>query len=93
VAQIQSLARSSDPIYELGFRLFASSQQEKIWTHVLTTLAARFGVSGRVQLQKVLVDTKLQWRRIGNVWHNAGARSVLYTTAAPLRWGFSWLRP
>jgi hypothetical protein len=55
-------------------------------------LAARFGVSGRVQVQKVLVDTKLQWRRVGNVWHTAGARSVLYTTAAPLRWGLSWLR-
>jgi hypothetical protein len=92
VAQIQSLARSSDPIYELSFRLFASSQQEKIWTHVLTSLAPRFGVSGRVQMQKVLVDPKLQWRRVGNVWHNAGARSMLYTTAAPLRWGLSWLR-
>ena len=32
VAQIQSLARASDPIYEVGFRLFGSTAQEKIWT-------------------------------------------------------------
>jgi hypothetical protein len=89
VAQVQSLARASDPIYEVGFRLFGSTEQEKIWAHVLTSLATRFGVSGRVQLQKVCVDTKLQWTRVGNVWHNAGARSMIYTLAAPLRWGRS----
>jgi hypothetical protein len=50
-------------------------------------LAARFEVSERVQLEKVCVDTNLQWTRIGNVWHNAGARSMIYTMAAPLRWG------
>ncbi len=89
VAQIQSLARASDPIYEVGFRLFGSTEQEKIWTHVLTSLAARFGVSEHVQLQRVCVDPKLQWSRVGNVWHNASARSVLYTVAAPLR---RWVR-
>ena len=86
VAQVQSLARASDPIYEVGFRLFGSTEQEKIWAHVLTSLAARFGVSERVQLEKVCVDTNLQWSRIGNVWHNAGARSMIYTMAAPARW-------
>jgi hypothetical protein len=50
-------------------------------------LAARFEVNERVQLEKVCVDTNLQWSRIGNVWHNAGARSMIYTMAAPLRWG------
>ena len=92
VAQIQSLARASDPIYEIGFRLFASTEQEKIWTHVLTSLAARFGVSAPVQLEKVCVDPKMQWSRIGNVWRNAGARSLLYAMAVvPLRRGRSWI--
>jgi hypothetical protein len=86
VAQVQSLARASDPLYELGFRLIGSTEQEKIWTHVLTSLAARFGVSGRVQLEKVCVDTKLQWSQVGNVWHNASARSMLYRMAGPGRW-------
>jgi hypothetical protein len=91
VAQIQSLARASDPIYELGFRLFGSTEQEKIWIHVLSSLATRFEVNERVQLEKVCVDTNLQWSRIGNVWHNAGARSMIYMMAAPLRWGRSRL--
>lgn len=79
VVQIQSLARASDPIYEVGFRLFGSTEQEKIWTHVLTSLAARFGSTARVELEKVCVDPKLQWSRVGNLGRNAGVRSVLYT--------------
>jgi hypothetical protein len=85
VAQIQSLARASDPIYEVGFRLFGSTAQEKIWTHVLSTLAARLGVRERIRLEKACVDPKLQWYRAGNVWHNAGLRSVMYTLAAQIR--------
>jgi hypothetical protein len=70
-----ALARASDPVYEAGFRLIGATAQERIWTHVLTTLAARFGVRERVHLEKVCVDPKLQWFRAGNVWHNAGLRS------------------
>src|SRR5918911_1162095 len=40
VAQVQSMARANDPIYELGFKLGGSRAQEEIWTHVLTSLAA-----------------------------------------------------
>jgi hypothetical protein len=85
VVQIQSLARASDPIYEVGFRLFGSTAQEKIWAHVLSNLASRFGVQERVHLEKDCVDPKLQWYRVGNVWHNAGLRSVVYTVAAQIR--------
>jgi hypothetical protein len=86
VAQIQSLARASDPIYEVGFRLFGSTEQERIWAHGFTSLAARFGVNVRARLQKVCVDTKMQWSRVGNAWYNAGARSVIYTMVGPGRW-------
>jgi hypothetical protein len=82
VVQIQSLARASDPIYEVGFRLFGSTQQEKIWTHVLSTLAERFSVREQVHLEKACVDPKLQWFRVGNLWHNASLRSVIYALAA-----------
>jgi phytoene dehydrogenase-like protein len=79
VVQIQSLARANDPIYEIGFRLVGSTEQERIWTHVLESLAGRFGVTGAtVSLEKSCVDPNLQWSRAKNVWHNAGARSVLY---------------
>lgn len=78
VAQIQSLARANDPIYEFGFRFMGgSSQQEKIWHHVLTRLAAQFGVTAQVIVQKTCVDNRLQWSQAKNVWHNAIIRSTL----------------
>jgi len=78
IAQIQSLARANDPIYELGFRFMGgSSQQEKIWHHVLTQLAAQFEVPAQVTMQKTCVDNRLQWSQAKNVWHNAMIRSTL----------------
>jgi len=86
VAQVQSLARANDPVYEVGFRLVGSTEQERIWTHVLKSLAAHFGCNEPVSLERVCVDPKLQWSQARNIWHNAGARSMLYTMSAPLRW-------
>jgi hypothetical protein len=86
VAQIQSLARADDPIYEMAFRIVGSTAQERIWTHVLKSLAAHFGVNEPVTLEKVCVDPKLQWSYVKNVWQNAGVRSMLYTMAGPMRW-------
>jgi hypothetical protein len=84
VAQIQSLARANDPVFELGFRFMGgSSQQEKIWHHVLTQLADNFGVEGQVEMQKVCVDSRMQWSQAKNVWHNAIIRTTLNT---PRRW-------
>jgi hypothetical protein len=54
-----------------------SSQQEKIWHHVLTQLAAQFGVTAQVIVQKTCVDNRLQWSQAKNVWHNAIIRSTL----------------
>jgi pimeloyl-ACP methyl ester carboxylesterase len=85
VAQVQSLARANDPIYELGFRIIGSTEQERIWTHVLKSLAAHFGANGPVTLEKVLVDPKVQWSQAKNVRHNAGVRSVLYAMTTPFR--------
>jgi hypothetical protein len=93
VAQIQSLARANDSIYELGFRIAGSTEQERIWTHVLKSLAAHFGADDEpVSLERVCVDPKLQWSQAKNVWHNAGARSMIYTMAAPARWARSFAR-
>ncbi len=82
-AQIQSLARANDPIFEIGFRFMGGSkQQENIWHHVLTALAANFNVTAQVEMRKVCVDSRLQWSQAGNVWHNAIIRTTLN---APLR--------
>lgn len=86
VAQVQSMGRANDPIYEISFRLFASRAQERIWVHVLTHLAAHFGVTGDVTIDKVLLDPKVQWSAVRNVWQNAGARTMLYLVLKPIRW-------
>jgi hypothetical protein len=84
VAQIQSLGRANDPIYELGYRLMGGAkQQEAIWRHVLGALGRLFDVTAPVELQKVVVDNRVQWRFAGNVRHNALIRTVLYS---PVRW-------
>jgi Domain of unknown function (DUF1990) len=86
VAQVQSIARANDPIYEFGFRwLGGARQQEGIWTHVLVALAADFGVRGEVTVQKTCVDARLQWSGAKNVWQNAVVRSMLYLLLSPLR--------
>lgn len=85
VAQIQSLARANDPFYEIAFRLVGSSLQEKIWRHVLTSLAKHFGVSTTVELTKSCIDPRLQWSEIGNIRHNAQMHTLLYTMTSPVR--------
>jgi hypothetical protein len=86
VAQVQSMARANDPMYELGFRFGASRMQEQIWTHVLTSVAGHFACEQSVTLTKTCVDPQLQWSQARNIWHNAAMRSMLYTLAAPARW-------
>ena len=87
VAQVQSLARANDPIYEFGFRYIGgAAQQEKIWAAVLTALAKHFGVEGQVRTEVSCLDASLQWGQAKNVWHNAIVRTFLYKLAAPLRW-------
>lgn len=85
-AQVQSLARAGDPIYEVAFRLMGSRLQDDIWVHVLTALAEHFGVKEEVEIDRQLLDPKVQWARAGNVWYNAQIRTILYRLAAPVRW-------
>lgn len=86
VAQVQSMARANDPMYELAFRVIGSREQEKIWMHVLASLAAHFECDQPVSLSKTCVDPRLQWSQARNIWHNAAMRSMLYTLGAPARW-------
>ena len=87
VAQVQSLERASDPIYEFGFRYMGgAARQEFIWIHVLTQLAEYFGIKGQVSMTRECLDPKNQWRYAGRVVKNAGVRTTLYKLAAPLRW-------
>lgn len=72
-AQVQTIARTSDPIYEFGFRFMGGSRfQDETWHHVLSSLASYLGVADEwVQSRKVCVDPRLNWRAASNVRHNA----------------------
>ena len=86
VAQVQSMARSNDPIYEFGFRFMGGARhQEETWAHVLSSLAAHFGVTGSVEKTITCLDNRLQWRQAGNVLQNAMLHTMLYKLTTPLR--------
>jgi hypothetical protein len=78
--QIQALIRASDPIYEIGCRLgFAHKLEDAFWHGTLSNLAAHFGTTqAQVTQQNVLVDKRVQWAQVRNVWHNAAVRTAVY---------------
>lgn len=77
VARIHMLIRANDPLYEVGFKLYTSRLEDKIWTHTLTQLARHYGSEGTVDRQVHLVDRHRQWREIRNVWKNSAVRTLL----------------
>lgn len=94
VAQIQSMTRATDPIYEFGLRFMGGSRmQEKTWTHVLQALAELVGVKAQVVMTKKILDPSLQWSQAKNVWKNAVLRTTFYKLATPFRWIGNRLRP
>jgi hypothetical protein len=85
VAQAQVLMRASDPLYEVGMTMGGHRQEDRHWEHTLRALAESFGVEGDVTSETVCVDRRRKWGNAGNVWHNAGIRSGVYSAAAPIR--------
>ena len=89
VAQVQSMARAADPVYEIGFRLIGARQQANIWRCVLSNLAAHYGLTvaeADISVTDVCIDPRLNWQAARNVWQNAMIRSMLYSLARPVRW-------
>lgn len=86
VLQVDVLARSSDPLYELAFRLVGTRVQDRIWTHVLTSLAEHLNTQGEMQVFRRLVDTSLQWKNAANIRYNAQIRTILHIILTPFRW-------
>lgn len=85
-AQIQALVRANDPLYEVMFRLGASKMEDQFWLATLRNVAAHLGLQGEPTCRSVCVDSRLAWHEAGNIRHNAGIRTALYTLGAPLRW-------
>lgn len=76
-AQVQLLIRAQDPMVEIGLALGGSKKEDRIWAHVVTALAGSFGVvDPQVDRTTVCVDRHRQWRRVGNVRHDAAIAAV-----------------
>ncbi len=87
VAEVYSLVRMTDPVYELGYTFLGGSQkQEKNWIVVLQKLAAYYEIEAPVDRRITCLDPRHQWREARNVWMNAAIRTFFYTLAAPVRW-------
>lgn len=95
VAQVQTFARTSDPLYEFCYRaLGVSKHQDHIWTHVLTSLAAELGKKdGKPTVDKQVIDPRLQWKETASLPRNAAIRTVFYLLAAPIRWVRRLVKP
>jgi hypothetical protein len=86
VLQSQVLMRANDPLYEVGLVLGGHRKEDTFWHDTLEALALHLGVTGATHAKSVVcVDKHRQWRRAGNIWHNAAIRTVLHTVARPFR--------
>jgi len=78
-AQVEVLMRSSDPIYEIGMTFGGHRIEDEFWEATLTNLARSLGVTEPdVESQTECMDKRRQWKRVGNVRHNAAVRSGVY---------------
>lgn len=84
-AQVQALIRAGDPLVETAFRLgLGHKTEDAFWHGTLKNLAAYFGAyEGAVNQRNTLIDSRVQWSEVKNVWHNAAIRTALHT---PVRW-------
>jgi len=87
VAQIQSVARAADPLYEFGYRFLGGMRhQEKIWRAVLTALARHYGIRRpRIEMRRGCLDRRVQLSKAGHIWYNALIRTTLHTPVRVMR--------
>ncbi len=80
-AQVQLLIRAHDPLVELGMVFGGARKEDRIWQHTLRSLATHLTSAADVTTTIVCVDKKRQWKRFGNLRHDA----VFYTLTRPFR--------
>lgn len=77
IVQAQGLIRAQDPISELGMMLGGHRMEDKHWKHTLGSLARYFAVDAEVEMERVLVDKRRQWRYFGNIRRTAILRPAI----------------
>jgi hypothetical protein len=68
--------RASDPLYEMGLMFGGHRVEERFWAEMLWNLAERFEQRPKVRLIRRRLDHRRQWRRAGNIRHNASIRTT-----------------
>jgi hypothetical protein len=88
-AEVESVMRAGDPLFEIGARLgIIHRQEDNFWRETLRRLAADFGVHGQsVELASELIDRRVRWKAVTNVWHNSAIRTTLYLPIRALKRG------
>lgn len=76
VAQVQLLIRAQDPLTEVGMAFGGHRKEDRIWEHTLQALAGSLGIDAVASKDVVCVDRRRQWRRAGNVRHDAALRAL-----------------
>jgi hypothetical protein len=84
-AQVQSLMRASDPLYEAMLLAGGHDRENAHWQATLSNLAARFDAAGSPTVRQVCIDRHRQWRHASNIRHNAAIRSGLWSMTHPAR--------
>lgn len=90
VAQVQSIDRATDPLYEVGCLLMGGARrQEENWRHVLRELALALDVLPPIEvtLEKELLDSRWQWSEAKNIRYNAGLRTMWHRVAGKINRG------
>lgn len=82
MARVELLIRSHDPLVELGMAFGGHRKEDRLWQATCANLARALGVlQPKVESRVVCVDRHRQWRRVGNLRHDA----VLAALARPFR--------
>ena len=85
VLRITSLARTGDPIFDVGFRLFGHRQQQNFWLETVGRAADFLGVKGRVESLEECTDSDSGNCALSNVLLNSGISTSIYTVFSSLR--------
>lgn len=80
-AAITSLARTADPVFDAGYRLFGYREQENFWKATLAELSLHLGVTPKVDAKSELIDSSIQLKAVAALPAN-GVFSSLFARAS-----------
>lgn len=85
--------RATNPISGLGLAVYGHRAEDAMWAETLRNLAPHLGkLDATPTTSVVCVDTRRQWKRIGNLRHDAVLHTTLHLLRTPFRAVARWIR-